>query len=242
MDKQNYRVIKIKAIEEFGVYCDILDQPGYQGFIPKGEVASSWAKDINKVIKLNQIRVGKVLDIDDNVKTVTLSLKRVQEREEREVITMYNNELTAFNIIKNAISKTKIKRDVQDIIDLIKEKYNNVYDFLRDAALNQDLLESIDLPKTLKLALKEEISRRFSNIIYKIRLNVEAKYYGSDGLNKIKSLFKDLDVRYLGGGKYTIVLESKQPKELNKRVEQLAKELENKAKNLGIEYKYTIVE
>ncbi len=242
MDRENYRILKIKAIEEFGVYCDILDQPGYQGFIPKGEVASSWVKDINKVLKVNQIRVGKVLDIDDNVKTITLSLKRVQEKEEREIITMYNNEITAVNIIKNALSKTRIKKDITDIVNIIKEKYNNVYDFLRDAALNPDIFDSVDIPKTLKLALKEEVSRRFSHIVYRLRLNIEARHYGNDGLIKIKQLFENLDVRYLGGGKYTILLESKHPKELNRRAEQLAKELEEKAKTLGIDYNYHILE
>lgn len=241
MDK-NYRIVKIIRIEEFGVYCEILDQPGYQGFISKGEVSSSWIKDINKVLKINQIRVGKVLDIDDNAKMITLSLKRVSEKEENEMLQRYYNEQTGINIIKASLAKSKLKKDLNFIVSKIKAKYNYIYDFLRDAANDENILESLDLPKSLKTILKEEISKRFSSIIYKIRINISATTKAEDGLIRIKNLFHNINTKYLGGGKYNILLEGKNPKDLKREAERLAKALEEKAKQLGVHYSYSFQE
>ncbi|MEM1700677.1 MAG: S1 RNA-binding domain-containing protein [Candidatus Anstonellales archaeon] len=242
MDRDKYRVVKVTRIEEFGVYCDVLDQPGYQGFIPRGEVSSSWIRDISRDIRVNEIRVGKILSIDHNSKIIELSFRRVSEREKAEILQHYNNEQTAMNILRSSMNRARIKRSIESIAESIRSKYNSIYEFFRAASLDESVLETVDLPKTLKSYLKEEISKRFSHIIYRIRLDISAISYAEDGLDRIKQLFQNVTAKYIGGGKYIVNLEHKNPKELRKMGEQLGEELSRRAKELDIEFTYNLLE
>lgn len=240
MDK--YAIVRVSRIEEFGVYCEILDHSGYQGFIPRGEVSSSWIKDISRVIRVGEIRAAKILSVDEASKVIELSFKRVSERENAEMIQVYRNEQTAINILKNALSKARIKRSSDSIIEEIKKKYNSLYEFFRSASTDEKLLDQVDIPKALKSYLKEEISKRFGQIVYRLRVDVSATSGKEDGLGRIKQLFSDISARYIGGGKYILEFEHTNPKDLKRIAENTMQSLSERAKALEIDFEYQIRE
>ncbi|MCS7122352.1 MAG: S1 RNA-binding domain-containing protein [Candidatus Micrarchaeota archaeon] len=237
-----YVIVRVTRIEEFGVYCEVLDHPGYQGFVSRGEVSSSWIKDISRLIRVGEIRGAKILNIDENSKVIELSFRRVSEKENAEMIQMYRNEQTALNILKNAVSKAKIKKGVDPVINLIKERYRSLYEFFRNASTDEKLLDELNIPKTLKNYLKEEISKRFGQIVYRIKVDVSATSGREDGLNSIKTLFSDVNAKYIGGGKYMIEFEHTNPKELRRYVETIMQNLSERAKDLEIDFEYQIRE
>jgi len=228
IEKGDIVIVKIKNIEKSSnvVYVEILNSD-YTGFIKPGEVSSSWAKDIEKVVKVGSLDAAMVLDIDEKSKTIELSLKRVNKEQKSVAFQRYRNEQMSIKLIQIALSKSKSKKTLESILNKIYEDYGSAYNFLMN-------LNPKYIPKAAYNFLVEEINKRFKKEI-KTTMKIIAYTYESDGVSRIKMLFDGLDVTYLGGGEYSIEIKAPDHKTANKIKEEIFNTLLKKAKELNIE-------
>ena len=63
-DRNELVVVKVTQILDYGVFAELLEYGNAKGFIHISNVSSSWVKNIRNVVKSNQVRVAKVLNID----------------------------------------------------------------------------------------------------------------------------------------------------------------------------------
>src|SRR3989338_4643356 len=77
---------KIVKVLAYGVFLELLEYEGVQGFVHISNVSSSWIKNIRNFVKEGQIRAGKIINIDRNRGQIDISLTKVSQSQQREKI------------------------------------------------------------------------------------------------------------------------------------------------------------
>ncbi len=145
-------------LQEHGVYVS-LDEYGKNGYVPIGEVASTWVKNIKDFVKEGQKLVLKVIRIDERKGHIDLSLRKVTEREKKEKLIQWKKSKKAEKILEMAAKK--LDKGVQDAVRLVgvslEEKYGDLY-----AALEQLVQRG---PKS---ALEAGIDQEWADALYDV--------------------------------------------------------------------------
>ena len=143
-------------LQEHGVYVS-LDEYGKNGYVPIGEVASTWVKNIKDFVKEGQKLVLKVIRIDERKGHIDLSLRKVTEREKKEKLIQWKKAKKAEKILEMAAKK--LGKDPQDAIRQVgiplEDAYGDLY-----AALEQLVQKG---PKSV---LEEGIGEDWANSLY----------------------------------------------------------------------------
>jgi len=71
---QELVVVKITEVTQFAAWCDLLEYEA-RGMIPISEAAGKWIFDVSEVVKEGEIRVAKVIKVEEDKNLVHLSLK-----------------------------------------------------------------------------------------------------------------------------------------------------------------------
>jgi translation initiation factor 2 subunit 1 len=66
-----------------GAYCELVEYKA-DAYLPIGEVASGWIKNIREFIKEGQKDVAKVVFVDQNKRALDISLKKVTAKEKKD--------------------------------------------------------------------------------------------------------------------------------------------------------------
>lgn len=228
--KENELVICIpKDISPYSITCNILEYPEYTGIININEVYIRWIEDIREYVKINKTYVAKVLQIDKNKKIVTLSLKRVKEEEEkkkREELRLENRYEKILELAAKKLGKTLEDAYKEFGYEILKN-----FDSLSNFFINhKDKIEKF-IPKEWIEVIKELLEKKEEKV-YEISYIVKASTFKTNGLEIIKNYFlnfenKNIEVKYLGSGKYLVRKISKNPKKDEKELIKLIEEGKN---------------
>lgn len=202
----DYVIINIKEVSNISVKADLLEYENFLGIIPIDEIPNKY-----RFSRKNKIDVALVLDVDENNRIATLSLKKVNQNKVKIKIFEYKRERAAYNIIEIMKTEEKISDDIinKEIIDKIIYR-KKLYEVFMDSYINgkQVLYEYID-DKKLADKLYEYIKRYFKVPKYELSKKIFMYTLSSDGINLIKNFLKKFEekgfeVKYLGGGYYNI--------------------------------------
>lgn len=165
-------------LQEHGVYVN-LDEYGKNGYIPIGEVASTWVKNIKDFVKEGQKLVLKVIRIDEKKGHIDLSLRKVTEREKKEKLIQWKKAKKAEKILEMA--SKKLGKNFQEAITTVgiplEEKYGELY-----LALEQLVQRG---PKAL---VEAGIEEGWANALYEIsKDHIEAPMVQITGEVKMSS-------------------------------------------------------
>lgn len=206
-----------------------IDREKREGSIILSEVAPGRIRNLRKHVVPKKKIVCKVLRISKD--RIDLSLRRVTQKEKKEIIEQDKQEKSYKSILKSVL-----KEKSNDIIKKIQEE-SKLYDFFEEEKENpkelkkltgkeasNKILEIIKTQKTKKAILKKEINLRTTN---------------PKGLELIKKLFqkiKNAKITYVSAGKYLIKVESDDVKKADNLLKNILKEIEKKAKEQEIEF------
>src|SRR3989339_2184647 len=91
---------RIFKVLDYGVFMELLEYEGLQGFVHISNVSSSWIKNIRNFVKEGQIRAGKVINIDRSKRQVDISLTKVSQNSQREKIEEYRQGKRAQKLVE----------------------------------------------------------------------------------------------------------------------------------------------
>jgi len=221
----------VERIEKTVVFVKMfLDGNEIGGSITMSEIAPGRIRNIRDYVVPKKKIVCKVLRISQKG-NIELSLRRVTQKEKKEIMDQDNQEKSYIKILRSILG------DKSD--DIIKEinKEKSVFDFFEDAKENPKELEKIigkvDAKKMLEILSTQKQKKAI------IKKEILLKIFESNGLNSIKKIFedtKDIEVKYISAGKYSIKTESSELKEADKRLRDFAKNIEKNMKNLSGEF------
>jgi len=201
------------------------------------EVSGKWVRDIRKFIKLNKTYVVKVLRIDEKKGHITLSLKRVPRIEKTRKMQDFKHEQKAEKILEKIAKKQKISLDkaYEKIGYELQEKFGDMFKAFDIASRSSDPLIQRGITKkwaeTIHKVAKENIQRKK----VKIKAELNVKFFTGDGIDQTKKFLNSLinkyglNIKYISAPKYTVEVESENPKFAQK---ELKKQLTSAISNI----------
>lgn len=199
-----------------------------EGYIVISEIAPGRIRNLRKYVVPKKKLVCKILRISGD--RIELSLRRVTQEEQKEMKERYKQEKSYENAIKSLLGKKG-----EEAIGKIKES-ENLYEFLQESKENPKNIESLvgkeDSKKILEIVKAEKKKKSV------IKKEIFATSNESNGLESIKSLLgkiKNVEIRYLSPGKYSLKKETEDVKNADKELKENLSEIEKEAKSKKIE-------
>ena len=221
----------VKEITPFSALCELIEYKDFSGIIPVTEVYSGLVNDIREFVKLNNLYVAKVIRVDKEKKIVELILKRVKEKEKKEKIEEYKKEKKYENIL--SLAAKELGKNLEDAYsefgNKILEKYGSLTNFFEN--LTEEKIKEI--PKNWREKIEKLIEKLKKEKEVEIKYILKVQTLDKNGLEKIKNELKifednDIEIKYIGGGKYLIKKISKNPKNDDKKILSLISNIKDK--------------
>jgi len=200
-----------------------------EGSIITSEIAPGRIRNLRNYVVPKKKIVCKVLRITPSG-NIHLSLRRVTQKEKKEVLEQNKQEKKSKNILKSVLGeKTK------DIIKEIK-KQSNLTEFLEQAKKDSKNLEKLVGKKDAKKILEIINLEKPKKAIIKKEFNFKTTQ--PNGLTSIKDILKikDAEIKYISAGKYSIKIEDDDMKKADNKLQEILKNIEQKAKKNKIEF------
>lgn len=198
-----------------------------EGSIVTSEIAPGRIRNLRDYVVPKKNIVCKILRISGN--RIDLSLRRVTQKEQKEVMEEYKLEKSYINIMK-----TILKEKTEGIIKKINQK-ESLYDFFEDAKSNPEKLEESIGRENAKRILEIINSQKQKNFIIKKEIILESQK--PNGIEKIKEILgkiKGAEVKYISAGKYSLKSESSNVKSADNNLKKILSEIEKSAKKEGM--------
>lgn len=199
------------------------------GSIVTSEIAPGRIRNLRDYVVPKKRIVCKILRINQG--NIELSLRRVTQKEKKEVIERDKQEKSYINILKSSlgdktdktISKIKEKESIYDFFQSAKENSKVLDDFM-DKKEAEKIIEILKNQKQKKTEIKKEIS--LSTTL-------------PNGIELIKNILgniKDMEIKYLSAGRYSLRTTSSNPKQADNRLKEIFSQIEKEAKKKGVEF------
>jgi translation initiation factor 2 subunit 1 len=198
------------------------------GMISTSEVAPGRIRNLRDYVVPNKKIVCKVLRVDKARGHIDLSLRRVSQKDTREILDKYNKEKSALTILKIA------SKNAEAASEKIKKKHNSLFEFLEKARENASIIsEFFSKDESEKIAglIKERIKTKKIEVKKKVSISL----ISADGISTIKRILSrnDVSVHYLGAPFYSVSAEDADYKNANKKLEKALSEICQQVKNAG---------
>ncbi len=212
-------ICTVKDVVKTTVFVET--ETGIKGSIVFSEVAPGRIRNIREYVVPNKIIVCKVLDSRDD--HLFLSLRRVKEKERKELIEQYKKEKSYHSIFKKIIGEESEK-----IISNIKSEHNLI-EFLESARKNPKLLEKyFDKSQISKI---EKVISEKKEKDKEIKQEFTLKSKEPNGIKVLKEILSIYDnIIYLGSSKYVIKITSNDLKKAGSQMNSILETIEKQAK------------
>lgn len=229
MPEENEIVLcKVTKVLPNSVFANLEEYRYKSGMLHISEVSPGRIRNIRDYVKEGKVIICKVLKIDNERGHIDLSLRRVSESQRRKKVDDLKKEQIAEKIVEQIAKKYKQdpKKFYMKITKGVFEEYDTLY------AAFEDFIDSgIDL---LNLGLdhvedfEDLIRQRIKLPEYLISGDLILKSREPDGVEIVKKALLEADkvkgshdIRYKGAGRYAVWVNSNDPKESQKMMEDL---------------------
>ncbi len=233
----------VTRVLDFGAFVSLDEYENKEGLVHISEVAPGWIKDIRDYVKKGQKVVCKVLDVNPKRGHIDLSIKDVNDRQKREKIQQWKNEMKAFKWLEIAGEKAGVSRD--ELIKVGKKlikKYDTVYGAFEEIAFEgYEVIVQITGEELAK-AMSEIAQENIKPPRVRVRGYFELRSNAPDGVERIKKALmeaykhaKDVDMKleYVGAPKYRIIVEAEDYKIAEKALKKITNAVLKAIKKLG---------
>jgi translation initiation factor 2 alpha subunit (eIF-2alpha) len=207
-----------------------LENREIEGSIVTSEIAPGRIRNLRDYVVPKKKIVCKVLRISLQG-NIELSLRRVTQKEKKEVMEQESQEKSYVSILKSILGE-----DAEKTIRKITEK-ETLFAFLEEARDNPEKLEELAGKENSAKILGILNSQKKKKIKVKKEMNLTTtKPDGVSIIKKILEIFKGINVRYVAAGRYSIEAESEDAKLSDKMMREKFMVAEKEAKKLGAEF------
>jgi translation initiation factor 2 subunit 1 len=208
-------VCTVREITSHGIYVNLDQYGGMNGFLHVSEISTGWVRNIERVAKPQQKLVLKVIRADRTRKEIDLSLRQVTNEERRAKVIEWKRAERAQAIMSIVRKKVDMgERELNENIAKIVEQFPSLYAALEAAAKKQEkAFAGLDLPDAFMKALVETAKEKIVPPTYEIGAIVEVSSRAPDGVQQIKktllaaansSSSANVKITYAGAPRYRI--------------------------------------
>ena len=221
-------IVTVTSVTPYSAICKLEEYPGKEGMIHISEVSGKWVRDIRNFVKQNKTYVTKVLKVDEDRGHINLSLKRVAKIDKTKKMQEYKLEQRAEKLLEKVAQNEKMTLDeaYEKIGYKLQEKFDSMFKAFELASKSPDYLINAEIPEKLAKVIHEISKKNIVKKKIKIKATLEVKFYTGDGVDKLKEFLSNLankyglNIKYISAPKYSIEIESDNPKLAKKELKQ----------------------
>lgn len=239
---------RVKKLTSFAAWCDLEEYENVEGMIHISEVAGRWVRNIHEFVKQDKKYVAKVVRVERDKNFVNLSLKRVSRFDEKEKMNIIGRSRRAEKIFEQVAKEMgkSVEDAYKEVGFLLQEKFGEMFTAFDEIGEDRSVLDKFDISQKWKDALANMVGKMTKEKETVLKVEVDAKSYSPDGLEKIKSVFSELEkngalVRYISAPKYKVELKTTDPKNGEKKLKDLLESVVKKAGESDVEMSYNFV-
>lgn len=215
----------VSNVQHHSVFAT-LDDYGKSGMIHISEVSPGRIRNLRDYVQEGKKVVCKILKVDKIKGHIDLSLRRVTESQRRNKVDAIKQEQKAENIIEGVAKK--LKMDFEKLYDEISskvfEKYEYIHECFNAIVAGETSLEKLKVEPKLAKDMTEAVKERIKPLEVSIKGDLILISYDEEGVEVVKNALRkteaagkeQIDVKYKGAGKYTVVVKSDNYKDAEK--------------------------
>jgi translation initiation factor 2 subunit 1 len=217
----------VKTVQYHSVFVTMDHYDNKTGMIHISEVSPGRIRNIREFVVEGKKVWCKVLKINHEKGHIDLSLRRVNESQKRIMNDKIKQEQRAEKIIEMLSHERKEDKDKTYtlIATPILKEFEYVHDAFNDAVDDKLDLATLGYPKELSQALLRLIKEKITPKFYEIGGVISIKTYDEQGIDVVKNALSqaqevsdNIDIKYLGGGTYSIKMEMVDVKEAERNL------------------------
>lgn len=241
-------ICTVTKIYHHSVFANLDEYPGLSGMIHISEIAPGRIRNIRDYVAEGKKVICKVLKIHHDKGHIDLSLRRVNESQRRAKNEFIKLEQKAEKIVE--VVAREFKKDAKKTYVTIASKIFPKFDSLHDAFFSHVLgefdLKDLGLDKDLTEKLAEVVRQRIKPPEVEIGGEISIISHAADGVEVVKDALvkaaakgKDnAEIRYLGAGKFKIIVKSEDYKEAEKILDDIVDTASSSAEKNHAEAKF----
>ncbi|MFH8080981.1 MAG: S1 RNA-binding domain-containing protein [Candidatus Aenigmatarchaeota archaeon] len=237
-------LVTVKSLTPNSALCTLDEYTDVEGMIHISEISGKWVKDIKKHVKLGKKYVAKVINVDKNKKFVLLSLKRLSKREKDEKMNEIKKEQRSEKILNLFARKMGIKlEEAYELVGFkIQEIYGDIFTGFEYALKQPEHLIKKGISKEIVDVMVETAEEFIKKKETKIRAEIRLKFFGPNGIERIKEVLMgiknkyNLNIKYVSAPRYLVTLKTNNPKMAEKEISRILSEELSKIKDGEAEF------
>lgn len=205
----------VKEIERFGAYVELVDYPGWEGFIHISEISLKWIRNIRDYLREGQKEVFKILRTNPHLRQVDLSLRRVEKNErEQKIIELKRKQKVqrVLNLLseRTGMSKEQIKKM---IVEPVMQKGLELYDVFIDIIENESIPEWLKLEDDIRVKLTELVKQEIKMKKVSLKKDLVLTCKTGNGVEHIRRAIAE-GLKIAGRGEYVSITTKGSPRYL----------------------------
>lgn len=230
-------VCTVREITSHGIYVNLDQYDGTNGFLHVSEISTGWVRNIDRVAKVSQKLVLKVVRVNRVRREIDLSLRQVTNEERRAKVIEWKREERAVAIIE-AVKKRLGHDDAQEraLKEKLEEQFGTLYEALATAAKKGEKgLMPLGLADKTVRAITEIASEKIVPPRYEVGALVEVSSRSPDGIEQVKKTLisagnapsADVRITYAGAPKYRVRITADDYKQAEKALETVLEKIKD---------------
>jgi translation initiation factor 2 subunit 1 len=207
-------VCTVREITSHGIYVNLDQYDGTNGFLHVSEISTGWVRNIDRVAKVSQKLILKVIRVNRARREIDLSLRQVTNEERRAKVIEWKREERALTIIDSVKKRLGID-DIhgREIGKKLEDEFGTLYAALETAARKGEKgLGPIGLPEMEARAIAEIAAEKIVPPRYEVGALVEVSSKSPDGIEHVKKTLlaaagaqsAEVRITYAGAPRYRI--------------------------------------
>jgi translation initiation factor 2 alpha subunit (eIF-2alpha) len=203
-----------------------------EGSIVLSEIAPGRIRNLRDYVFPGKNIVCKVLRV--NGERIDLSLRRVTPKEIKDLRDSLSAEKSSISLLKSVLGEKS-----KEVIEKISKDFGEVYPFLEESKADKKALESLVGKENASKILEIIQMQKKKTAVIKKSFNLSSD--APDGIVIIKDLlssFKNVEIKYLAAGKYSIISEGEDKKVADNKIRLVFEALLEKSKKGLVEFSF----
>jgi translation initiation factor 2 subunit 1 len=230
-------VCTVREITSHGIYLNLDQYGGMNGFLHVSEISTGWVRNIERVAKVQQKLVLKVIRANRLRREIDLSLRQVTNEERRAKVIEWKREERAVAIINAVKNKLGMSDEqVKTLTGNLEEEFGTLYSALEAAAKRKEkALSSLELPSETAKAIAEAAGEKIVPPRYEVGALVEVSSKAPDGIDQIRRMMTaasesssaDVHISYAGAPRYRVRITADDYKQAEKALDTVIEKIKD---------------
>jgi translation initiation factor 2 subunit 1 len=230
-------VCTVREITSHGIYVNLDQYDGTNGFLHVSEISTGWVRNIDRVAKVSQKLILKVIRINKARREIDLSLRQVTNEERRAKVIEWKREERALTIM-DAVKKKLGVDDarLKEMKQKLESGFGTLYEALEAAARKGDkALVSAGISEKEAKVLAEIAGEKIIPPRYEVGALVEVSSRSPEGIEQVKKTLlaaanapsAEVHITYAGAPRYRVRITADDYKQAEKALDTVIEKIKD---------------